>query len=150
MSPQVNLVPITPVEIAQVLPLVQEFYALEDMVLTDAVAKSYEALLEQPEWGRLFWIQSDGAIAGYGAVTFFYSFEYHGRSAIIDELYLGANFRGQGIGGAALAQVENFCRQEGIACLNLVVATKNNAAQRLYAKHGFETLKRQLCIKWLI
>ncbi|NJK34504.1 MAG: GNAT family N-acetyltransferase [Oscillatoriales cyanobacterium SM2_2_1] len=150
MSPQVNLVPIAPVEISQILSLVREFYALENMVLTEAVAKSYGALLEQPEWGRLFWIQFDGAIAGYGAVTFFYSFEYHGRSAIIDELYLSADFRGQGIGGSALAQLEHFCRQQGVACLNLVVAAQNDAAQKLYAKHGFETLKRQLCIKWLI
>jgi ribosomal protein S18 acetylase RimI-like enzyme len=129
---------------------VEDFYALEGMVFSAAVAQSYGTLLEHPDWGQLFWLRCEGAIAGYAALTFFFSFEYHGRSAILDELYLCPQCRGRGLGSAALAQVEAFCRQEGIPCLNLVVDGQNIAAQRLYAKHGFATLRRQLCIKWLI
>jgi len=61
------------------------------------------------------WTFRDGeSLAGYLVVTFGFSLGSHGRCGIVDELFVLPEHRGQGLGAAALAVAEDFCRDAGV------------------------------------
>lgn len=86
--------------------------------------------------------------AGYLVVTFGFSIEFGGRDAFVDELFIKDEFRGRGIGKAALVRAEEVCRARGIRALHLEVERANERAQTLYRKSGFRDHDRYLLTKW--
>jgi len=98
----------------------------------------------------LAWIIRDGATAvGYLVLTFGYSFEYRGRDAFIDELFILKSHRGRGLGRAAMQLLEAACREHGVNALHLEVERDNDAATALYRKFGFEEHDRLLMTRWM-
>ena len=100
--------------------------------------------------GRLWVIDLDGAPVGYVVLTFGYSFEYEGRDALIDELFVKEELRGRGIGRQTIDFLSEACRSLGIRALHLEVDHDNTNAQRLYRNSGFEGNQRSLLTKWLM
>ncbi len=94
-------------------------------------------------------METDDAVIGYLALTVGYSFEYHGRDAFIDELYLLPSHRGQGIGTCAVQFAIDACRNLGVHALHLEVERENTAAQRLYRRAGFRDFDRLLLNLWI-
>ncbi len=137
-------------DVELLLPLLQEFYQHEDLAFDEPKAQhALRGIIENDRFGFVFLIFADGALAGYTALTFGYSLEFHGRDAFVDELFIAAPFRGQGIGKQALTFLAGVCRQQGIAALHLEVERKNSAAQRVYHDFGFADHDRYLLTKWL-
>jgi ribosomal protein S18 acetylase RimI-like enzyme len=106
-------------------------------------------LLADPAVGKA-WIFCDGvAPVGYVVLTFGYSFEYLGRDAFIDELYVQPQYRRQGIGSQAMAFVEERARELGVHAIHLEVDHGNDPALGLYRRGGYEDHERYLMTKWL-
>jgi ribosomal protein S18 acetylase RimI-like enzyme len=106
--------------------------------------------LAEPSLGKA-WIFSDGAtIAGYIVLTLGYSFEYHGRDAFVDELYVEPQYRRRGIGREALKFVDEQARTMGVTALHLEVDHGNYPALKLYQRAGYEHHDRYLMTKWLV
>lgn len=140
----------TPDDIALLLALRREFCAHERIAFDEAIARrALQSLIGDEDYGRAFLICADGEVAGYAVLTFGYSLEFHGRDAFVDELFLRAAWRGQGIGQRALAFLADVCRASGIAALHLEVGRENTAAQRTYRRFGFADHDRYLLTKWL-
>ena len=99
--------------------------------------------------GRLWVIDLDGAPVGYVVLTFGYSFEYEGRDALIDELFVKEELRGRGIGRQTIDFLSEACPSLGIKAVHLEVDHDNANAQRLYRNSGFEGNQRSLLTKWL-
>ena len=78
-----------------------------------------------------------------------YSFEYRGRDAFVDELYIEPDFRRMGLGRRALEFVEGRARKLGVNALHLEVDASNNAALELYRRSGYASQGRYLMAKWL-
>lgn len=76
-----------------------------------------------------------------------FSLEYKGRDAFVDEIYIRAAFRGQGLGKRALEFPEAECRALGVQALHLEVERANTNAQEVYRKHGFIDQDRYLMTK---
>ncbi len=96
------------------------------------------------------WIFFDGKIpVGYIVLTLGFSFEYHGRDAFIDELYVQPEYRRQGIGKRAMRFVEERARELGVNALHLEVDQGNEPAAELYRRTGYENHARFLMTKWL-
>lgn len=96
------------------------------------------------------WIFFDGEIpVGYIVLTLGYSFEYKGRDAFIDELYVQPEYRRQGIGKRAMQFVEERARELGVNALHLEVDQGNEPAAELYRRTGYEDHSRFLLTKWL-
>jgi ribosomal protein S18 acetylase RimI-like enzyme len=114
-----------------------------------AVRAALDGLMRKPAFGRVWLICDDELPVGYVILTIGYSIEYRGHDAFVDELYLRESHRGRGWGRAALACVEQACRELGICALHLEVERENTAAQALYRKFGFEDGDRYLLNKWL-
>jgi ribosomal protein S18 acetylase RimI-like enzyme len=96
------------------------------------------------------WMFFDGATpAGYIILTFGFSFEFHGRDAFIDELYVEPDYRRQGLGRRAMQFIEERALECGVNAIHLEVDAGNTAAEELYRRAGYSGHSRFLMTKWL-
>jgi GNAT superfamily N-acetyltransferase len=117
--------------------------------LEEKVRATLTQLLTDPSMGWVWLVRSDNKPIGYVVIALGYSLEYHGRDAIIDELYIIDEYRGLGIGTWVLGYVEGKARDLGINALHLEVERTNTRARLLYEKLGYQDLDRYLMTKRL-
>ncbi len=137
----------TEVDLPILFELFPLYYAADDLTYDAPRAESaIRAFLRDSSYGRLWMIfEEDGAAAvGYLAVTFGFSFEFGGRTAIVDELFVRAEAQGRGLGSAAIRHALSECRREGLVAVRLEVTPKNSRAANLYLRLGFTDLSRSL------
>jgi GNAT superfamily N-acetyltransferase len=113
------------------------------------VRRSVVELIDDARLGRIWLIEVAGAAVGYAVLTLGYSLEFHGRDALLDELFVAEHARGHGIGTAVLALIADACRRLGACALHLEVDRDNVKAQRLYRRHGFQDHDRYLLTRRL-
>ncbi|HJR05746.1 MAG TPA: GNAT family N-acetyltransferase [Pyrinomonadaceae bacterium] len=148
MQPVFSLTAASDVDL--LVELMREFYAFEHLAFDEAAARSaLEKILNERAFGVVHLIRVGVETAGYLVVTFGFSLEFHGRDAFVDEIFLRDNFRGRGIGKAAIEFAAEICRAEGIAALHLEVERANTRAQGVYRQAGFRDHDRYLLTKWL-
>jgi ribosomal protein S18 acetylase RimI-like enzyme len=136
-------------ELPALLEMMREFYAQQHMRFDENVARgAITQLLKSPAHGQIYLIFRGTMLAGYFALTFCFSLEFHGRFALLDELFLLEPFRRQKLGEGVAGFAESICRREGIAALRLEVGRDNLPAQSLYKKSGFQEDARNLMTKW--
>ncbi len=115
----------------------------------DIIRAGLEQIVQDDSLGRVWLIYWKDEAIGYMVLTFGYSLEFHGRDALVDELYIREEYRRCGIGTKALQFVEEICCSLGIEALHLVVERKNTQAQSFYRQLGFEEQDRYLMTKWI-
>jgi GNAT superfamily N-acetyltransferase len=148
--PAVSLDLATAAHVPLLLDWMRDFYAHEGIPFDPA--RSQPALVEliaSPAFGRVFLLVAEGAAVGYAVVALGFSLEFGGRSAFLDELYVRPQSRGQGIGTATLARLEESCRHLGARSLALEVHVENRKAEALYRRAGFVSNGRQLMTRLL-
>lgn len=106
-------------------------------------------LLSNDSYGLTSLMLLGEEVAGYVVITFGFSLEFRGRDAFIDELFVKDEFRGRGLGGAAIHFAEGICRDRGVRALHLEVERRNIGAQSVYRRAGFKDHDRYLLTKWL-
>ena len=137
-------------ELPALLEMMREFYSQQQMRFDETIARNaIHKLLHAPAHGEIYLIFRGSEMAGYFALTFCYSLEFHGRFGLLDELYLREAFRRQKLGKAVVAFAEELCKKAGIRALRLEVGRVNLPAQSLYRTAGFEVDERNLMTKWL-
>jgi diamine N-acetyltransferase len=105
--------------------------------------------LAHPEYGRVWLIEIDAKLGGYVILTLGYSFEYRGRDAFIDELYIEPEFRRRGYGSQAIEFAAQRVRELGVTAVHLEVDRGNEAGLALYRRAGYVDHERYLMTKWL-
>jgi ribosomal protein S18 acetylase RimI-like enzyme len=140
----------TPGDAELLLDFMREYYAFDGHGYDREKARpALQRLLNDSALG-LAWIVMDGDTpAGYIVVCFGYSLEYLGRDAFIDELYLGAAYRGRGWGRATLQYVEQQLLSHQVRAIHLEVVRENQAALGVYRKLGFRDHSHYLMSKWI-
>ena len=142
--------PVTPDSLNRLLLFQSRLYASEAIAFVPETARAAaEWLLSHPEAGAMWLIEADGQSAGYLVLTVCASLEFHGRFALLDELYIDEPFRGRGLGSQAVEFASQWTRSQGMRALRLEVAHDNTAALALYRKSGFRTHGRELITRWL-
>ena len=91
-------------------------------------ALHWEASLRQP-LGLKYQDASGHLLAGLSGRTF-------GHWLIIDNFWIDASLRGQGVGSAMLQQAESVARERG--CRFSLLDTLDFQAQPFYEKHGYQ------------
>lgn len=86
-----------------------------------------------------FVFEADGVIAGYGMTAIGYATEAGGICVHIEDIYIKPQFRGQGIGTAFLAFVEERYRGKAVR-FRLEVEPDNEGADRVYRRCGYREL----------
>lgn len=101
----------------------------------DVARAGFTPLLADDRHGVVGVAELDGAVDGYGVVTWGWSIEVGGLDVVLDELY--ARTKGRGVGTALLHHLESECRARGVKRIFLETELPNEAARRLYAREGF-------------
>ena len=137
-------------DIDTLVKFMRQFYAIDQYLFDEQAARTtLEKIVVDLSLGRVWLINHEDEAIGYLVVTFGYSLEYHGRDAFIDELFVKASHRNQGIGTKAIQFALEACPELGIHALHLEVERSNAAAQALYRKFGFEDHDRSLMTRWI-
>ncbi|QSJ20157.1 GNAT family N-acetyltransferase [Nostoc sp. UHCC 0702] len=139
------------IDVEALLILIQELYEVDGCIpFNQVVARNaLIQLLNDESMGRVWLIQYQSQPIGYVVLTLGYSLEFGGRDAFIDELYIQANYQGQGIGKQTIKFLEEVCISLNVQALHLEVERKNTSAQGFYRRVGFEDHERYLMTKRL-
>ena len=137
-----------PLEIADIeiiTQMMQDFYAIDNYPMDVEVAKTlFQEFISNEHLGKSWLIYSENEIVGYIILTFIFSFEYGGKIAFLDELFIKETARGKGIGKEAIQFIQKEVPKLSLKLLYLEVEPHNENAQKLYLAHDFELHNRKL------
>ena len=137
-----------PLEIADIeiiTQMMQDFYAIDNYPMDVEVAKNlFQEFISNEHLGKSWLIYSENEIVGYIILTFIFSFEYGGKIAFVDELFIKETARGRGIGKEAIQFIQREVPKLSLKLLYLEVEPHNENAQKLYLAHDFELHNRKL------
>ena len=129
---------------SEFLAMMQDFYAIDGYPIDlDRSRELLSEFITNPNLGRAWMIEFEGNAVGYVILSFMFSFEFKGRLAFLDELYLSDGARGKGIGRQTIEFVKQEARKLDLKVLYLEVEHHNALAQKLYLSAGFEIHNRR-------
>lgn len=133
-----------------IISLMGRYYAEDGYPFSERAGRaSLTEFLASDQLGRLWVLDDDGQVVGYMAVTLGFSFEYGGRDAFLDEIYIATSHRRRGLGQVAMDMAFQYCETNGVKAIHLEVERHREAARRLYESIGFEAHDRFLMSKYL-
>ena len=136
--------PLTTTDIDIIVQMMQEFYAIDNYPIDAEISKKlFHEFIADENLGKAWLILSDNEIIGYVILTFIFSFEYQGKIAFLDELYLSEKARGKGIGNQAVAFIIERSKKLSLKLIYLEIENHNQNAQKLYIASGFELHNRK-------
>ncbi len=141
----IHFKPIEKQDIATIGKLMIDFYAIDNYPI--AIEKTKELLdqfIDNPALGKAWLIYWQEQVVGYIILTFVFSFEYQGKIAFLDELYVTETARGKGIGSKAVDFIKAESHKLSLKLIYLEVEPHNTKAQKLYLASGFEMHNRKL------
>ena len=135
-------------DVPEILGLIKAFYAIDGYDFEKVkIEKSVRTFINDTNLGELWILKQNTETIGYVCVTLGFSFEYGGKIAVLDELYIKDAFRNQGLGKICLAFVDDFAKEKNIQAIHMEVEGHNEAALGLYTSRGFKTKGRRLYTK---
>ena len=137
--------PLEITDISTITQMMQDFYAIDNYQMDVEVAKNlFHEFISNENLGKSWLIYSENEIVGYIILTFIFSFEYGGKIAFVDELFIKETARGKGIGKEAIQFIQREVPKLSLKLLYLEVEPHNENAQKLYLAHDFELHNRKL------
>ena len=137
--------PIEVIDIPVVIAMMEQFYAIDNYPMDTKVSIGLmHEFLENDTLGRGWLILKDNEPVGYVIMTFVFSFEYKGRIAFLDELFISEAARGLGFGKQALDFVTEQAKALSVKVIYLEIEGHNTVAQKLYLSKGYEIHNRGL------
>jgi GNAT superfamily N-acetyltransferase len=135
-------------DVTMLSTLMIEVYAEAKFSLgREAAQRSFEELIQSPEWGGVWLLESDAGVAGFVVLTLMYAMEYGGLRGFVDDFFVRPAFRKQGLGSLALAHVKAHCLARGVRALFVQTGPDNGKAQRVYKRAGFSDTGHQLLVQ---
>ncbi|MEC5167271.1 ribosomal protein S18 acetylase RimI-like enzyme [Flavobacterium sp. PL11] len=132
-------------DIETIIEMMQDFYAIDNYPIDIELSKSlFHEFLADKNLGKAWLILLDNKIVGYVILTFIFSFEYQGKIAFLDELYLSQKARGKGIGRKTISFILAESKKLALKLIYLEIENHNQNAQKLYIASGFELHNRKL------
>lgn len=128
-----------------IVSMMQDFYAIDGYDMDTAVSReNFKTFLDDQNLGQSWLIKENDLVLGYIIVVYFFSFEFKGRVALLDELFLNADARGKGVGRKAVEFVKDYVQEQGCKLVLLEVESHNLPAQKLYESQGFDFHPRNI------
>lgn len=110
------------------------------------IRRSLRGLAEHPDRGQVVVAEADGCVAGYAIVIWFWSNEYGGLLAVVDELWVEPGQRGRGVASGLFAWLRR--QYPELVGLDLEVSPENDQALGWYQRRGFVPIRNQM-LRWL-
>ncbi len=138
---------VTPERLDTLADLLYRFYEEETDLpgfdREEAGRRAAKLLTLSPSPVRPLLLRDNGNIIGYMLIVLYYSNEYNGFIAMLDEFFILPEHRGRGFGGAALKLLKDWVVERGLRGLTLEIVGKEPPARRLYERHGFSLPERR-------
>lgn len=132
-------------KIETITSMMQDFYAIDNYPIDIEVSKKlFQEFIADEKLGQVWLIYSNKNIVGYLILTYIFSFEYQGRIAFLDELYIKESSRGKGIGKQAINFIKVQAALTNVKLIYLELENHNENAQKLYLANDFEVHNRKL------
>jgi ribosomal protein S18 acetylase RimI-like enzyme len=106
------------------------------------IRQTVAQLTAHPDKGRITIVRVGDTVVGYVIVIYFWSNEYGGDVAHIDELYVRPPWRSKGIGARCLDHVAGM-KGKKLRGVRLEVTPANQKAFAFYSRHGFKLAKNR-------
>lgn len=132
-------------DIPEVVAMMEDFYAIDNYPINTAKSTSLmDEFVRDNSLGKGWRIIHNSHTAGYVIMTFVFSFEYGGRIAFLDELYIKPEFRKLGLAKAAVDFTIIDAKHSGLKLIYLEVEKHNEAARNLYLEKKFVLHSRDI------
>jgi PhnO protein len=129
---------VTTSDISQVYQLILQLQKFAGVEVTPegAFRRKFKEVLESPYF-QIFVAEDSGVIQGTLSIWLRENLFHGGQVALIDELIIGEESRGRGIGSQLVDHAVAYCADLG--CEEVEVSTEmgNQSARNFYQKHGF-------------
>jgi len=136
--------PLEIADISTILQMMEDFYAIDNYPFDVVTSKKlFQEFILEEKFGKAWLICKDNKIAGYIILTFVFSFEYGGKIAFVDELFIKETARGKGFGREAIQFVQQEMLSLSLKLLYLEVEEQNEFAQKLYLAQDFSMHNRK-------
>jgi ribosomal protein S18 acetylase RimI-like enzyme len=133
---------------SEILKMMKDFYAIDGYPFDEKTMQtSMQAFLSNDTLGFIYLIKNNEKTAGYVCLCYGFSFEYDGKIAVLDELFINATYRNQGLGKKTLEFLDSKANEYQIKAIHMEVESHNLAALGLYTSQGFKTKGRKLYSK---
>lgn len=127
------------------LPLVATFCTGEHIAFEPAQRqRMLTELCGNTDVGELLVVEHENTLVGFALIGYGYSAEFDGRFALLDELFVDARMRGQGLASRLIEAARERCRARRIRFLRLEITDGNERAARVYEREGFRLQPRRL------
>jgi GNAT superfamily N-acetyltransferase len=125
--------------------MMQNFYAIDNYPIDiELTKKLFSEFIGDENLGNSWLIYNENEIVGYAIITYIFSFEYKGKMAFFEELFIAENTRGKGIGQKAIEFVKEFAKSQNVKMMYLEVENHNEKAQKLYLANDFVIHNRKI------
>ena len=132
-------------DIEIIFKMMEDFYAIDNYPIESETTKQlFKTFIDDENLGQCWLISYKNNIVGYVILTYIFSFEYKGKIAFLDELFLNEKARGKGIGKVALEFVHNQAIQKNLKIMYLEIESHNEVARNLYSTNDFVLHNRLL------
>ena len=122
-------------EIVRLIAQLRELEGLTEPVSTDAV----RAYIEDPDTVVLLAEdEDDGDVVGMISLRVMTDLFHGGTTALVQELIVDEDHRGEGVGGALLDVAIDLAFEQGCLEVSVTTGEENEAGQALYRSRGFE------------
>lgn len=150
MINSLSIIPAMLSDVKTLLLLMKKFYSIDGYDFNSTQTEtSLNEFISAQQYGRIWMIRTDETIIGYIILAIVYSFEFGGRNAFIDELYLEHEFRGKGIGKRVMEFITEEAKKMNIKGLHLEVERHNEKALSLYRAFQFKDHHRILMTRMI-
>ncbi|MBV9877612.1 MAG: GNAT family N-acetyltransferase [Verrucomicrobia bacterium] len=124
-------------ETNRLIGLVRAFHGESGRTIDPEQAEAIRQLSANSTLGQAWMLTIDDRDIGYGLVYFRHSIDHGGRIAVLDDLWITADHRGQGRGALLLRAICEDLKAMGVRAVQLEVDPENEVALALYSRFGF-------------
>ncbi|KAA9347793.1 GNAT family N-acetyltransferase [Larkinella humicola] len=133
----------TPADADAVLRMMETFCGLFNYPFDQPLRQMLiRQVLENPSLGSLWLVELENKPVGYAALTYGFAYEFGGKTALVDELFIEEDYRGAGLGRRILQSLQKAADELGVSVIHLQTEKYNPRAKQLYESAGFVDQER--------
>jgi len=129
----------------RVIELIKEFPEGEIVIDWNKAAAAFREIIKDTDKGIVFVAEEDGTVAGVVTMSFPFATRCAGRYSCLEEVIVGEQLRGKGIGGKLLEAAIAEATEKG--CYEVQVNRPSEMGYPVYLRHGFLDLGKHLNLK---
>lgn len=95
-------------------------------------------LIQQPALGDILVAEQDDELIGYVVITWGWGIESGGAEALVDEMFVTANYRNQGVGTLLMTSALQRAGERDVKVVFLETELDNPESRALYDRLGFQ------------